>query len=344
MSGAGRIDVHAHGIPKELPDLAARYPGAWPNILPTGPRTADLRLGDTFFRAIDDRCWDTARRLEEMDADGVSAQVVSPIPVTFGYGLPARGAAELARVQNAWIAALVDTAPARFAGLGTVPLQAPDVAAAMVAECVADLRLAGVEIGTNVNGGPLDDPSLDEFYSACAEHGAVLLLHPWQVLGGDRLREHGLLYAVGMPAETAAAAATLILGGVLDRHPGLRIVLSHGGGALLPLLPRLERCVETLPGVRPPNRPVRDYLRRFWYDSLVYDPATLRALVETVGADRVMVGTDYPFPIAERPAGTAVLDAGLDPEAERAILSGTAAGLFGLARGDGTLMSSPRPN
>jgi aminocarboxymuconate-semialdehyde decarboxylase len=326
--GPGRIDVHTHVIPPALPRLAERYTGSWPELVATGPCTADLLLGGDFFRALDDRCWNAGRRMEEMDAEGVARQVVSPIPVTFSYALPADGAAELARAQNEWIADLVRAHPSRFAGLGTVPLQDPDLAARLVVEAVQDAGLHGVEIGTNVDGRPLDDPGLEQVYAACEQTGALVFVHPWQVLGEERLGRHGLLYSVGMPAETAAAAATLMLGGVLDRHPGLRVVLAHGGGALLSLLPRIDRCITMLRGVTPPQRPVREYLRRFWYDSLVYDAGTLGSLVGAVGADRVMVGTDYPFPIAERPAGAAVLAAQLSSDDTAAVLTGTATALL----------------
>jgi aminocarboxymuconate-semialdehyde decarboxylase len=325
-----RVDVHTHAVPTSLPDLAERFPGAWPTVAQTGPCAAELLVGGRFFRALDSRCWDAARRVEEMDAEQVEVQVLSPIPVTLGYGLPVGGAELLAHVQNDWIAGLVREVPTRFRGLGTVPLQAPHLAAEMVSTIVRDLGLSGVEIASNVDGAPLDDPSFDEVYAACAEVGAVVFVHPWQVLGRERLRDHGLLYSVGMPSETAAAAATLMLGGVLDRHPTLRVVLAHGGGSLLSLLPRMQRCVEMLPGLTAPQRPLADYLRRFWYDSLVYDPVALRTLVAAVGADRVMVGTDYPFAIAERPAGAGVLAAALDAGEESAVLSGTARELFGL--------------
>lgn len=321
-----RIDLHTHGLPRELPAFGRRYAGAWPELVATGPCGADLMLGDRHFRSLDDRCWDPGRRLADMDEEGVSMQVVSPIPVMFSYGLPAQGAAELADVQNDWVAELVRGRPDRFAGLGTVPLQTPDRAAEVVATIRGDLGLAGVEIGTNVAGAPLDAPELEVFWSACEQTDALVFAHPWQVLGAERLRAHGLDYAVGNPAETAAAAATLILGGVLDRHPAVRIVLAHGGGAFLPLLPRLDQVASRTTG-RPDGSPVvrpSEYVRRFHYDALVYDAGALRQLVARVGADRVAVGTDYPFPIAERPAGAAVDAAGLSPQDREMALRGTA--------------------
>ncbi|NMH97331.1 amidohydrolase family protein [Pseudonocardia acidicola] len=325
-----RIDIHTHGLPPRLPRLAQRYAGAWPELVSTGPCTADITLGGNFFRAVDDRCWNPERRLADMAAEGVARQVISPIPVTFSYGLDATGVVELARVQNEWIAEVVGNHPDRFSGLGTVPLQAPEMAATMVGEVVRDLGLPGIEIGSNVAGAPLDAAELAPFFHAVEEHDAVVFLHPWQVLGAERLRAHGLSYSVGNPAETAVAATTLILGGVLDRHPRLRVVLAHGGGAFLAMLPRITTCTSMLPGVAEPEQPIASYVRRFWYDSLVYDPGSVRRLVEIGGADRVMVGTDYPFPIAERPAGAAVEAAGLPGADTVAVLHGTALDLLGL--------------
>lgn len=320
---ADRIDLHTHGLPRDLPAFGRRYAGSWPEIVATGACTADLMIGGRHFRSIDDRCWDPGRRLADMAADGVTLQVVSPIPVTFSYWLPADGAAGLAAVQNEWLAELVRGDPGHFAGLGTVPLQAPDQAAEMAAKLTGDLGLAGVEIGTNVDGAPLDGAGLDPFWSACEESGALVFVHPWQVLGAERLRAYNLAYAVGNPAETAAAAATLVLGGVLDRHPRLRLVLAHGGGAFLSMLPRLDQVTANLPGGQEARRP-SDYVRHFYYDSLVYDAQSLAYLVARAGADRVAVGTDYPFPIAERPAGAAVDAAGLPPADRDQVLLGTA--------------------
>jgi aminocarboxymuconate-semialdehyde decarboxylase len=289
-------------------------------------------LGERHFRSITDQCWNLERRIADMGTDGVTHQVISPIPITFSYGLDADGVAELSRVQNDWIAEAVRAFPVRFSGLGTVPLQDPDRAAEMVVEIRRDLGLAGVEIGSNVRDVNLDDRALDPFFAACAEHRALVFVHPWQVLGASRLTRYGLAESIGMGAETATAAATLVMGGVLDRHPDLNVVLAHGGGAFLALLPRIERFWANLPGPAGCVDRPSSYARRFFYDSLVFDPAAVAALIERVGADRVAVGTDYPFAIAERPAGAALLGAGLPEATTAAVSTHTADGLLRLTR------------
>lgn len=324
-----RIDVHTHGLPRPFPRFAERYGGSWPELVDTGPCTADIVLGGAHFRSIDDQCWDTARRLAAMDQDGVDLQVISPIPVTLGYQLPADGARELARAQNDWLADVVREHPQRFRALGAVPLQRADVAAAMVAEMVSTLGLSGVEVASNVAGAPLESPDNDEFFAACEQSGAMVFIHPWQVIGAERLRRHRLLYSVGMPAETAQAAVGLILGGVLDRFPRLQLLLAHGGGSLIGLLPRIDRVWETGPesGTGRPS----SYIRRFHYDSLLFDPAAITGLVTAVGADRVLVGTDYPFALGERPAGAGVERADLSAQDRALVRGGNAVRLFGLA-------------
>ncbi|MDQ3477327.1 MAG: amidohydrolase [Actinomycetota bacterium] len=242
-------------------------------------------LGERPFRWIDDRCWEPRRRLDDMDAEGVGRQVISPIPVTFSYTLPAEGAAELARFQNEWIAGITREDPDRFSGLGTVPLQEPDVAAEMVVEIVTDLQLPGIEIGSNVGG---------------------------------------------RPTETAVAAAALVLGGVLDRHPTLRIVLAHGGGAFLALLTRIDRCTAMLPGITPPEHAPSEYARRFWYDTLVYDPGHPGP---DGAAGRLRSDDDrHRLPLPDRRASgrQGLAAAGLARADTHAVSSGTAAALLKL--------------
>lgn len=328
--GAGVIDLHTHGLPQRLPAFGRRFAGSWPELVATGPCTADMMIGTRHFRSITDQCWNLDRRIADMDSDGVVRQVISPVPITFAYGLDSDGVAELSRVQNDWIAEAVRAFPARFSGLGTVPLQDPDRAAEMVVE-ICDLGLAGVEIGSNVRDVNLDDRALDSFFAACAEHHALVFVHPWQVLGASRLAHYGLAESIGMGAETATAAATLVMGGVLDRHPDLNVLLAHGGGAFLALLPRIERFWANLPGAAGCLDRPSGYARRFYYDSLVFDPGAVAALIERVGADRVVVGTDYPFAIAERPAGAALRSARLPTTTTEAVSTHTAERLLGLA-------------
>jgi aminocarboxymuconate-semialdehyde decarboxylase len=330
--GPGVIDLHTHGMPRRLPAFGRRFAGSWPELVATGPCSADIMLGERHFRSITDQCWNLERRIADMGADGVAHQVISPIPITFSYGLDADGVAELSRAQNDWIAEAVRAFPVRFSGLGTVPLQDPDRAAEMVVEIRRDLGLAGVEIGSNVRDVNLDDRALDPFFAACAEHRALVFVHPWQVLGASRLTHYGLAESIGMGAETATAAATLVMGGVLDRHPDLNVLLAHGGGAFLALLPRIERFWANLPGPAGCVDRPSSYARRFFYDSLVFDPGAVAALIGRVGADRVAVGTDYPFAIAERPAGAALLDAGLPEATTAAVSTHTADGLLRLTR------------
>ena len=326
----GTIDVHTHGLPRNFPNFAQRFGGSWPELVETGPCTADIVLGGQHFRSITDQCWDSNRRLQDMDADGVSLQVISPIPITFSYGLSADGVADLSGFQNEWIAGLVRDHPTRFAGLGTVPMQDPERAAQMVLDIVGGLKLVGVEIGSNVGGRNLDDHALDPFFAACEESGALIFVHPYNMLGADRLLNHGLVHSIGMGAETASAAASLVIGGVLDRYPRLKILLAHGGGAFLAMLPRIDRIWECVPEAAGMSERPSSYADRFYYDSLVFDPAAVTALIARVGADRVAVGTDYPFVVAERPAGAALFAADLPAEVTDSVAATTAAEMLGI--------------
>jgi aminocarboxymuconate-semialdehyde decarboxylase len=323
-ASSGVIDVHTHAIPPQLPQFGRRYAGSWPELVETGPCTADILLGGAHFRSVTDQCWNSTRRLQDMGQDNVARQVISPIPITFSYDLDVNGVVELSRAQNEWIAGVARDYPAQFTGLGSVPLQDPRRAAEMVSEVMFDLALAGIEIGSNVQGRNLDDPALDDFFAACAETGALVFIHPWQVLGASRLQSWGLAHSIGMTAETATAAASLILGGVLDRHPTLRVLLAHGGGAFLAMLPRIDRIWECVPDFAGQSGRPSLYVDRFYYDSLLFDPGAVAALIARVGADHVVVGTDYPFVVAERPAGAAVYAAKLPESVTAAVTSTTA--------------------
>ncbi|MDV7353724.1 amidohydrolase family protein [Rhodococcus oxybenzonivorans] len=302
LSTCGVVDVHTHAIPDRLPDLT-RYDGEWPSIVHTAERTAQMLIGGSPYRVLDDRCWSADRRLADMDADGIDVQVLSPIPVTLSHDQPVAGAVVLAQAQNDFFAQLVACAPDRFRALGSVPLQDPSAAVDELVRCIDDLGLLGVEIGTRVGDLELSAPEFDDFFDAAADRGAFILIHPVDRALDPRHVELGMAFGMGMPAETATAGAVLITGP--HRRGGAHICLAHGGGTLPAVLPRLDKGAE-LAGSQDP-RP-SDRARQLWCDSLTYDAASLELAMKRFGRNHVLLGTDYPFVARETPPG-AVLDA-----------------------------------
>lgn len=262
-----------------------------------------ILLDGRVYREIDDRCWSAERRLSDMDAEGVGAQVVSPIPVTLAYDRSADGAAALAMQQNDFLADLCAAAPERLFALGAVPLQDVPRAVAELRRCVVDLGFPGVEIGTVVGDRELADPALDPFFEAAAELRALVLVHPVDQVLSPRIRALGVGFGLGMPSETGIAAAGLLVGPV--RRPGACVCLAHGGGTLPGILPRLDRgsAMFRPGGIRPSER-----AREMWCDSLTYDSASLALAVTRFGADHVLLGTDYPFDAREMPPGAVLAE------------------------------------
>jgi aminocarboxymuconate-semialdehyde decarboxylase len=323
-----RIDVHTHILPPSWPDLRARFGyGGWPQLEPLGPGRARIVIDERAFRDIGDDCWDPSRRLEDCERAGVALQVLSTVPVMFSYDKPAADAAVVARLLNDHIAGVVAEHPDRFAGLGTVPLQDADLAVAELERCVRDLGMAGIQIGTHVGDRDLDDPSIEAVLAAAEELDAAVFVHPWDMLAPERMTRHWLPWLVGMPAELALAIASVTLGGVLDRHPRLRLLFAHGGGAFPGLLGRVEAGFHARPDLAATatDTEPRDAVQRIYVDSLVHDPDTLRFVAGIVGEDRIALGTDYPFPLGEAiPGETIEALEELAPEARTRMLSGTA--------------------
>lgn len=327
------IDLHCHFIPPALVDRL-RSDGGAHNITVTerdGKQSVNF-AGRDATQSFPNGLLDLEDRLRWMDSAGVDVQVLSSWMDFSAYVLDPEDGAWLARTQNELTVEAIAHRPDRFRAMATVPLQAIDVAVEELRYALGELGMIGVEIATSVVDAELDDPSLEPFWTAAEELEVMILIHPYASLGAERLKRYFLSNIVSNPAEETTAAAHLIYGGVLERHPGLRVCLTHGGGFLPYQIGRQDRGYAALPDVTTAHlsRPPSEFLRSFFYDTVVHDPDALRFLVERVGADRVVLGSDYPFPMGDPdPIGT-VTRAGLSPEVTAAILGGTLAGLLGL--------------
>jgi aminocarboxymuconate-semialdehyde decarboxylase len=320
-----RIDAHAHVI---VPEVLRE---------PWGPRVRwedgaqIVAFGGREIRSAVRDFVDIDAILAAQDEAGIDHVVLCPWVNLLGYDAPAGESLERCRVQNEGLCALSAAHPERVSVLGTVPLQDPEVAAAEL-EALMDSRFAGVEIAASVNGVPLGDERLEPFWAAAEATGALVFVHPTtRGSTGPGFEDFYLWNLVGNPMETTVAAAHLVLAGVLDRHPGLEVVLAHGGGALPALRGRLRHGWSAVaPAAARLREDPEASLRRLYYDTVVFDPDVLRELVAFAGADHVLLGTDYPFDMADaRPAET-VAAAGLRREAQAAVLGGNAARLLGL--------------
>lgn len=293
----GVVDTHAHFFPAGLSAPAGGSDPRWPVLRadPEQPTAGGIHQGDSLFRTVNSQLWDVDDRLASMDTHGIEQQLISPVPVMLTTWADAEPAAAFAREVNDGIAAAVDASGGRLAGLAGVPLQDVDVAITELERAVTELGLAGVEIGTRVEGRELDDPQLAPFFAAAAELDASIFIHPMDG-GTGSVRRAGQPYdfGLGMLTDTALAATALLTGGVLDRHPELRLGFAHGCGTLAWAAPRLELAL-SIWGEEGRSAAFDDLLRHLWVDTLVLDPAHLPLLVHRFGPDHVMVGTDAPF-------------------------------------------------
>jgi aminocarboxymuconate-semialdehyde decarboxylase len=292
------IDTHTHFVPQQIPAETGRN-SLWPSVEHRG-ETAAVVVDGKVFRVIDSRSWDAARRLDDMAADDVCMQVVSPMPELLSHWFPPGDADALCRHLNEGIAALCADHPRHFIGIGMVPMQDVSLALRRMEEFRA-LGLRGIEIGTHINGVALGDTRLHEIYAAAGQAGLMLMIHPLHPLGLDRMGGRPELAAVAaFPLETAFAAVSLMTHGVLERFPTLRILLSHGGGALSWILPRLQHAYALGPRLQGLfAKDPAEIAKSFYYDSILYDRSALQYLAKKIGADRLVVGSDYPFTIKQ---------------------------------------------
>jgi aminocarboxymuconate-semialdehyde decarboxylase len=321
------IDIHTHILPEHIPDWKKRFGyGGFIALDHHKPCCARMLL-DTgkIFREIQDNCWSPERRVEECDHHQVHVQVLSTVPVMFSYWAKPADCLELSKFLNDHIAGIVNKYPKRFIGLGTVPMQSPDLAVKELERC-KKIGLVGIQIGSNINQLNLNDPSFSSVFAACEELGLAVFIHPWEMMGEQEMQKYWLPWLVGMPAETSRAICSMIFGGVFTRYPRLRVAFAHGGGSFPATLGRIEHgfnCRPDLVAVDNNLNP-RTYTDKFWIDSLVHDPHMLDFVVNMFGPERVALGTDYPFPLGELEPGSLIHSMPYTDAKKELLLSGAA--------------------
>ena len=337
MSGAGdlpTVDVHAHVLLPGVDEAVAGQPGL------LAARELDARRNGAESLIVSgamvaDRfvlLTDGAARLAAMDDGGVDIQLVSPSPSHYHYWASEDLARTVCELANAGVAAHCAQAPDRLHGLGLIPLQHPRLAPRAL-EHALDLGLRGVEISSHAPGSPareLSDQAYSPFWARVEEAGALVFLHPFGCTLDERLDRWYLSNAVGQPAENAVALSHLIFGGVLDRHPALRILAAHGGGYLPTHIGRSDHAWRARSDAHNCVHEPSSYLKRLWFDSLVHSPSVLHALIRAAGPDRVLLGSDFPFDMGTEDPLAALKAAGLPESDLHAIRGGNAADLLGL--------------
>lgn len=301
------IDIHNHFVPRSWPDLAARFGGEWPWMKHLDSHNAMMMYGDREFRPVTSALWDPQQRLDDMDRDGIDIQVLSATPILFAYGREAEKAAECARIFNDAARELCSYNADRLKSLAQVPLQDPDLACAEVTRAMADGHL-GIQIGNHVGDRDLDDEGILTVLQHCAAEGAAVLAHPWDMNSTARNQRYMLQWLVDMPAETELSILSLILSGAFERLPqNLRLCFAHGGGSFPYLLGRIDNAWQHRDIIRKdcPQLP-SSYVDRFYVDSAVFNDGALKLLADVMGENRVLYGSDYPFPLGEQCMGALV--------------------------------------
>jgi aminocarboxymuconate-semialdehyde decarboxylase len=291
------IDTHTHVLTEETAALLRKEAPKVPvTITPIDTASATLDVGGVAYRPFPRGGFDITHRLRDMDEAGVDIQVLSATPQTYLYNQEAALGAATAAIQNDQIAKLVNANPQRFMGIATLPMQAPEKAAEELKRAMTKLGLRGTMIASNIMGKNLDDPSFEPLWATAEQLGAFVFVHPNNVAGADRMKAYYLNNLIGNPLDTTIGAACLYFGGVLDRHPRLIVVLAHGGGFTPYQAARWEHGwqVRTEPKKNIAKQPV-NIARRFYYDTILHSAAVLEFMIGHVGADRVMLGSDYPY-------------------------------------------------
>lgn len=308
--------MHTHIIPKLMPNWTEKFGyGKFIHLEHQDNGTANMMQGGQFFRNIEENCWDENIRISDYETFSTKVQVVCTIPVMFSYWAKPADCAALSIFLNDHIAELVQRYPRNYIGLGTIPMQDTEEAIKEL-ERIKSIGLVGVQIGSNINDENLSEEKFFPIFEACSRLDLAVMIHPWQMMGFDAMKKYWLPWLVGMPAETSRAACSMIFGGVLERLPNLRVCFSHAGGSFLPTIGRIEHGFNCRPDLVAIDNPInpREYLGKFWVDSITHDIDALKYILNMQGSKRVCLGSDYPFPLGDLEIGKFIEESDLSPQ------------------------------
>lgn len=300
-----KIDSHTHILPKKMPNWTEKFGyGDFIYLQHHKKGYAKMMRGNQFFREINENCWNPELRIEEYAVYHTQVQVVCTIPVMFSYWSKPDDGLSISRFLNDHIAKLVEKYPRHYVGLGTLPMQDTELAIKELSRC-KKIGLYGIQVGSNINDENLNEPRFFPIFEACEQLGMAVLVHPWNMMGETRMSRYWLPWLVGMPAETSRALCSMIFGGIFERLPGLRVNFAHAGGSFLPTIGRIQHGFDCRPDLVAIDNPIppKNYLGKFWVDSITHDPLMLDYVIKMIGAKRVTLGSDYPFPLGDLEIG-----------------------------------------
>ncbi|MCU0356540.1 MAG: amidohydrolase [Cyclobacteriaceae bacterium] len=316
-----KIDTHTHIIPKKLPNWSEKFGyGDFIYLQHHKKGFAKMMRGNQFFREIRENAWNPELRIEEYAKFGTQVQVVCTIPVMFSYWAKPLDCLSLSQFLNDHIAQLINDYPKHYLGLGTVPMQDAELAVQELERC-KKIGLQGIQIGSNINDLNLHEDRFYPVFEACEQLGLCIMVHPWNMMGQQHMQRYWLPWLVGMPAETTRAICSMIFSGIFDKLPNLRVMFAHAGGSFLTTLGRIEhgyQCRPDLVAIDNTENP-RNYLGRFWVDSITHDPMLLDYVLKMIGPEKVVLGSDYPFPLGDLEIGKYIEDMTISKSIREAI-------------------------
>ncbi len=296
---------------------------------------AKMMRGNQFFREIKENCWNPELRIKEYAQFKTQVQVVCTIPVMFSYWAKPMDCLSLSQFLNDHIAGIVEKYPKQYIGLGTVPMQDTELAVKELARC-KKIGLKGIQIGSNINEDNLNEERFAPIFEACEKLDLAILVHPWNMMGEKKMQRYWLPWLVGMPAETTRAVCSMIFGGIFERFPKLRVNFAHAGGSFLFTIGRIEHGFECRPDLVAIDNNVnpRNYIGKFWVDSITHDPLVLEYVIKLQGSKRITLGSDYPFPLGDMTIGKFIDDMDLSKKVKEDIFANSTLEWLGMSKKD----------